>query len=137
MFAWYHVCMFRKLGVQAQHNEGGILVHLALTEFFFQTKPQSNVSPSKIVQGVPDRQEGWEDDFTVPKQYSGTVMAALTEGRISSNVRAQMVQDIVTKMMSHCLYPTPFQFETVAQKLVDAYPVLKDSLGPGHVSLYT
>lgn len=91
-----------------------------------------HISPG-IIQGVPDRAEGWEDDFTVPKQYSGTVMAALTNGCISSNVHSQIVQDVATKMLSFCKYPSPTQYETVAYKLVTSYPILKDSMGPGHV----
>ena len=61
------------------------------------------------MQGVPDRLAGWEEEFVIPKQYSGSVMAALTTGRITSNVRAQIAQDIATKMLSYCKYPSPEQ----------------------------
>lgn len=86
------------------------------------------------MQGVPDRSEGWEKDFVVPKQYSGTVMAALTTKRISSNVRAQKSQDVATKMLSSCKYPTSEQYEVVAHKIISTFPVLKDSMGVGYVS---
>ena len=56
------------------------------------------VSPG-LVQGVPNHLEGWEHEFEVPKQYSGSVMAALTTKKISSNVRAQISQDVATKML--------------------------------------
>ena len=86
------------------------------------------------MQGVPDRLADWEENFIVPKQYSGNVMAALTLGRVTSNIRAQIVQDVATKMLSYCKYPSPGQYERVAQKLVETFPVLKDSMGLGHVS---
>lgn len=79
--------------------------------------------------------EGWENEFVIPKQYSGTVMIALTNVRITTNVRAQIVQDVATKMMSYCKYPSTDQYETVAIKLVTAFPILKDSMGPGHATL--
>ena len=34
------------------------------------------------MQRVPDHLPGWEDDFTVPKQYSEIVMAELTTGQL-------------------------------------------------------
>ena len=74
------------------------------------------------------------EEFVIPKQYSGSVMAALTTGRITSNVRAQITQDIATKMLSYCKYPSPEQYERVGQKLVETFPILKDSMGLGHVS---
>lgn len=87
-----------------------------------------------LIQGVPDKLAGWERDFTVPKQYSGAVMAALTSGRVSTNVRSQIVQDVATKMLSYCKYPTREQYDVVALKLVTMYPILNDSMGVGWVS---
>ena len=63
-------------------------------------------------------------------------MLALTNGRITTNVRSQIVQDVATKMISYGKYPSQDQFETVALKLVTTYPILKDSMGPGHVSAH-
>ena len=97
-------------------------------------KPGATVTPD-VMQGVPDRLDGWEEEFAVPKQYSGGVMAALTTGRVTSNVRSQIVQNVATKMRSYCKYPTPEQYERVAQKLVESFPTLKDSMGLGHISL--
>lgn len=62
-------------------------------------------------------------------------MAALTTKKISSNVRAQISQDIATKMLGYCKYPTSDQYEVIAQKIVSTFPVLKDSMGTGHVSI--
>lgn len=94
----------------------------------------ASVSPD-LIQGVPSHLDGWEHEFTIPKQYSGTVMAALTTKKISSNVRAQISQDVATKMLSYCKYPTADQYEVIAQKIVSAFPVLKDSMGVGYVSI--
>lgn len=91
-----------------------------------------------LIQGVPDRLAGWEGDFVVPKQYSGAVMAALTTGRVSTNIRSQIVQDVTTKILSYCKYPTTLQYEVVALKLTTQFPILTDTIGLGHVSnLYT
>ena len=38
-------------------------------------------SSQKIVDNVPDRANGWEKEFVVPKQYSTAVMAALTQNK--------------------------------------------------------
>ena len=100
-------------------------------QIFSTTNPSSTTD---IAQGVPDRLEGWENEFSIPKQYSGTVMIAFTNARIITNVRAQIVQDVATKMMSYCKYPSTGQYETVAITLVTAFPILKDSMGPAHVS---
>ncbi len=62
------------------------------------------------------------------------VFKELTEGVISNNVRSQIVQDVATKMISYCKYPSKLQYMTVAQKIIVAYPILKDSMGIGHVS---
>ena len=61
-------------------------------------------------------------------------MVALTTGRITSNVRSQITQDVATKMLSYCKYTSPQQYERVAMKLVEAFPVLRDTMGLGHVS---
>ena len=87
-----------------------------------------------MIQSVPDRLSSWEESFTIPVQYSNTVMAALSTGRLTSNVRAQIVQDVSTKMLSYCKYLSKEQYETISLKLVEAFPVLKDTLPPGHVS---
>jgi len=68
-------------------------------------KEETAVTPD-LMQRVPDRLDGWED-FIVPKQYSGSVMVALTKGGITSNVRSQITQDVATKMLSYCKYPSP------------------------------
>ena len=87
-----------------------------------------------MIQGFPDRLSSWEESFTVPVQYSAVVMAALLSGHIIGKVRNQISQDVATKMLSYCKYPSKEQYETVALKLVEAFPVLKDTLPPGHVS---
>lgn len=92
-------------------------------------------TPDRVVQGVPNHLNGWEHEFSVPKQYSETVMAALTAKKISSNVRAQISQDVATKMLGYCKYPTSDQYEVIAQKIVATFPVLRDSMGTGYVSV--
>ena len=87
-------------------------------------------SLKKMIQSVPDRLSSWEESFTIPVQYSNTVMAALSTGCLTSNVRAQ---DVSTKMLSYCKYPSKEQYETISLKLVEAFPVLKDTHPPGYI----
>ncbi len=62
-------------------------------------------------------------------------MVALAEHEITDFVRNQIVQDVTSKVLNYCKYPDGVQLQVVARKIVEALPVLKDSLGTGHVSL--
>ena len=72
-------------------------------------------SSQTIIDNVPDRENGWEKEFVVPKQYSTAVMAVITQNKISSNIRNQIVQDVTTKMLSYCKYSSAEQYETVSK----------------------
>ena len=84
---------------------------------------------------VPLRAIGWEHDFVVPKQYSENTMMAIVSRRITDSRRNEIVQEICSRMINYCLYPTTKQQAIVAAKLVQAFPPLKDtSFTSGHVS---
>lgn len=70
----------------------------------------------------------------VPRQYSEQVLVALAKGKITDFVRNQIVLDVTSKVFNYCKYPDGMQLQVVVRKIVEAFPVLKDSLGMGHVS---
>ena len=86
------------------------------------------------LQAVPDRLSGWEETFVVPQQYSERIMVALATGEIGDFVRNGIVQDVAAKIFNYCKYPTSDQLQVVASKIVKAFPILRDTIGTGHVS---
>ena len=71
----------------------------------------------------------------VPKQYSENTMMAIASKKITDTHRNEIVQEICSRMINYCLYPTTKQQSIVAAKLVQAFPPLKDtSFTTGHVS---
>lgn len=88
------------------------------------------------MQAVPDKLLGWEDSFIVPKQFSQKVMAEISTGSITSLTRRAITQDVAAKCLNYCKYPTMQQLEVVASKIVSTFPVLVDTIGTGHVSVY-
>lgn len=104
--------------------------------YFSQDQPVQRVPvQNQPIQRVPDRLPGWEDTFVVPKQYSQTVMAELTSGRVTGTTRRAITQDVATKCLNYCKYPTSGQLEVVASKIVAVFPILADTIGTGHVSI--
>lgn len=90
-----------------------------------------------MLSDVPDTLNGWEEEFTVPSQFSERTMASLSSGNITSSARAEIIQMTVAKMLSYCKYPTALQYETVARNIVAT--ILKgkgDRIGSGHVSYF-
>lgn len=86
------------------------------------------------MQSVPDHLPDWEDDFTVPKQYSEIIMAELTTGRVTDITRHAIVQDVAAKCPNYCKYPSSNQIQVVASKIVSTFPITKDTTGTGSVS---
>ena len=87
---------------------------------------------------VPDFADGWENDFIIPSQYSEDTMAALRSKRIGDKHRHEIVQEICSRMINFCKYPTTKQRNIVAAKLVQKFPQLRDArFTCGHVSSIT
>ena len=84
---------------------------------------------------MPDRAEGWEDDFKVPTQFSQSTMAVLASGQMTKSARAEITQATVSKMLNFCKYPTTNRHEVIGKKIVaDILHGRKDSTGSGFVS---
>ena len=90
---------------------------------------------NSTLRNVPLHAAGWEHDFAVPKQYSESTMRAIASRNITETHKNEIVQEICSRMINHCLYPTTKQQGIVAAKLVQIFPVLRDtSFTSGHVS---
>ena len=90
---------------------------------------------NSTLHNIPRYASGWEHDFEVPKQYSQTTMMAISSRRITDTHKNEIVQEICSRMINYCLYPTTKQQEIVAAKLVREFPPLRDtSFTCGHVS---
>ena len=87
------------------------------------------------MQSVPDRLPGWEDNFVVPRQYSQRVMTELTIGKVTGTTRRSIIQDVASKCLNYCKYPSTHQIDTIASKIVSTFPVLADTIGTGHVCI--
>ena len=90
---------------------------------------------NSTLHNVPLHAAGWEHDFVVPKQYSESTMRAIASRNITETHKNEIVQEICSRMINYCLYPTTKQQGIVAAKLVQTFPVLRDtSFTSGHVS---
>ena len=90
---------------------------------------------TSIPSNVPDRAEGWEDNFKVPTQFSQSTMAVLASGKITKFARAEIIQTTVSKMLNFCKYLTTSQHEVIGKKITaDLLHGRKDSTGSGSVS---
>jgi len=90
---------------------------------------------TSIKANVPARALGWEDRFEVPRQFDLEIMALLEKKIVIPKVRNHVAREVAARMLDHCLYPTERQFEVVASKVVQQFPILADKrVGTGHVS---
>ena len=88
-----------------------------------------------ILSNVPDRAEGWEDDFKVPTQFSQSTMAVLASGQMTKSAKTEIVQVTASKMLNFCKYPKTPQHEVIGKKIVaDILHGRKDTTGSGYVS---
>jgi len=102
--------------------------------YFLKGLSGSSVQTS-IPSNVPDYLEGWEEDFSVPTQFSERTMGVLSSGLMSKSARAEIVQATTAKMLNFCKYPTAQQYNIVAKKIVNSLlNGKKDSTGTGFVS---
>ena len=95
----------------------------------------ASITQTSTLSDVPDYADGWENDFIIPSQYSENTMAALRSKRIGDKHRHEIVQEICSRMINFCKYPTSKQCNIVAAKLVQKFPQLRDTkFTCGHVS---
>ena len=77
----------------------------------------------------------WHHSFAVPCNFSTSTEEALKSGKLTRPNRTEIVQALSTAMLVYTKVPTKEQYNTVCQKLIERFPVLKDDVGTtGYVS---
>ncbi len=80
----------------------------------------------------------WLDTFQMPKQFSLKTMSVLKNNvklEVTEAIKREVISSIATLVMVHTIHPSPEERTALAQRLVNTYPILKDSLGCGYVSV--
>lgn len=97
----------------------------------FQAAVRSE-TPSPILSvmgdGVSSSTVNWHHNFKIPDHFSTKTEEALRTGHITKSVRTEIVQSLSAGIMLFTKQPTPVQYNTVCQKLVDKYSILKDDV---------
>lgn len=63
-------------------------------------------------------------------------MERLKKKEVTDALRNEIISAIAVPMYQQTMYPRSDEYTIVCKKLVEKYPVLKDSCGNGYVSLY-
>ena len=85
------------------------------------------------VEPVPD----WARKFTIPVHFSKATSEAIKSGVMTRAARVEVNNSLSTLMMVHTMRPSPDDIRNVCQRLVETYPMLKDSSHNGYVSNLT
>lgn len=72
--------------------------------------------------------------LTVPDQFSRATMERLRRKEVTDASRNEIISAIAIPLYQQTMYPKPEEYTTICKKLVEKYPVLKDSCGNGYVS---
>ena len=63
-------------------------------------------------------------------------MNMIEKKQITPKVQNHVVREVAARMLDHCLYPAKNQYQVVAAKTVQEFPILSDTLiGTGYVSV--
>ena len=77
-----------------------------------------------------ERASGWENDFAIPMQYSHRTMVALQTKVISDHAQHEITQEVCSRMMNYCTYPTSKSLKWWQQSWCSQ---LRDTYFTGHV----
>lgn len=70
-------------------------------------------------------------------EFSRKTKDALESQKISKGTRSEIVTCLGFEIWRHSQYPTGDEYNAVCSMLVTAYPILKDTIGNGYVSITT
>lgn len=119
-------------------NHHGILFFIIMKEQLL-AEPEADNPPDAMVlcfaASVPDRLDGWENDFAPIQQYSASTNMCISQGSLNSAARTEITQATASQIMNICRYPTTKQLQTVASKIMHQIKI-KDAVGIGYVSWY-
>lgn len=94
-------------------------------------------SPYKLIIYFQDTScPNWHETFIIPQRtsFSVAVQQSIDTGVISSKARSEIIRVLQTLVLQHTQYPNHNQYESVCEKLVTKYVLLKDTVGCGWVS---
>lgn len=60
-------------------------------------------------------------------------MERLENGEITDALRCEIVSSIAVRIYEICTYPKPEEYTTICKRLIEKYPILKDTYGNGYV----
>ena len=63
-----------------------------------------------------------------------SVIEAIESGSVTAVARRRIITFLRNLMAAHTRYPTPEQYTTICNKLIEKFPNLKDTVGPVIVS---
>lgn len=63
-------------------------------------------------------------------------MERIKNEEVTDASRNEIISAIAVPMYQQTMYPKSEEYTTICKKLIDKYPVLKDSCGNGYVSSY-
>lgn len=66
--------------------------------------------------------------------FSRQTMKAIETGRLTKSSRVEIISAMHDRILQIKPYPTPYEYMTVCQRLVDRFPTLQDKIGNGIVS---
>ena len=76
----------------------------------------------------------WLQSFQLP-QFSTKTMDSIKAKSITKGVRVEIVTALAFEIWNHTQYPSADEYNAVCTMLVKEYPILKDTIGNGYVSL--
>lgn len=65
----------------------------------------------------------------MPSCFSNRTEEAMKTGQLTKRNRIEIVQALSSAIMLHTKIPSSVQYNTVCQKLIEKFPVLKDEIG--------
>ena len=71
----------------------------------------------------------------IPKKFSKKTMEAIKLGILTKGMRTEVTNMIAVQMLQETSYPSSEEYTDVCRCLVETYPVLKDTIGNGYVSI--
>ena len=93
------------------------------------------LSPCFILKASNSTVSTFRHQSVIPNKFSKKIMEAINLGILTKGMRTEVINMIAVQMLQETLYPKSEDYTEVCRKLVEMYPVLKDTIGNGYVSI--
>ena len=71
----------------------------------------------------------------IPSKFSKKPIESINLGILTKGIRTEVINMIAVQMLQETSYPTSEDYTEVCRKLVEMYPILKDTIGNSYVSI--